>query len=1478
MSARVILLDASPTDPQSGADVRVRLAGGGGAVPYYYGGEHWQAGIAALPVIITSSDFDGTDLGTGSVPQAMELRWSPARATQIADMAQLYWAGAPASVRIGPEGAFPPEELVGSILDVSAEADALKIALTDPAVDLKRPVLVDRYLGTGGIEGPIEWEGVIKPRAWGRVFNVKGDPIDAANNIYCFGDPTRPWGAFDAVRDKGAAAAPTDLETLAWQGSAEATFAALQAAEAPAGGGVLCASIACIKWWTKPAGDLRVDARGETEGGYVETAPEIAQRLVAARSELAFAAGEIAAFAALRPGIAGWLADDESTTVAATLDQILGDVSLLWALDATGTITLREWAWGMPVTEARSQDVVRRTVYKPVTSRSLGYRANQHPMSRGDIAAIVFATDVTFADGSSAEDLKPAEGGATRGAPSGTPVAGLPAEEVAGAAEVVNDPVTGFVAQVERIDEILVMYGDIASAADSATAALNAKAAAEAAKLAAENAETAASGSASAAAGSANTATAAASEAGDYASGANASMINAQAASDTAATQAGIATTQAATATGAASTAVSQSSLAAAHRTQAVSENQLNKNFALYRTGWQSRSDYHDQAIWDSRGADIGPDWGEGIWFKSGQVADVYSAARYPVFSDRKYRFTVRLGTSYAGTVSRFYVGFICYDSAGTPLGGMNKYVLAADLAVPAGQRVTRSVVVTGASPAPDFSPTFFPGTTHIQLIGVIAYTGTSPGSTSYLTDFGFEDITESDIAATQAGIATSSAAMATAQSAIAQTSATLAASVSTGALNPNAQFHDWPGVETLNNWAVWVLGGTYSKTVGQYPNSNALRLTNTAGNDHGLLIEGVGTGEANIGMKRPAPGWYVVTAKVKLVSGSLRSAGVLLYTVNDGAGYIAEPGNMRFETHPDTNGEAVGLGVAGRVYTFTKLLYCSPDAVNNGNFRLYAMNSWSNFHTENTAKTLDWYECSIRPATETEVRFKAVVEPLEATVKEAAGVAASAAGKTSAYWQTELNAGGAGSFISARAETQDVGSYPITLVPYLNTKAVGRKIVPTLTTPMAWGDSMGYTTEFYTNGAYIQASVGPVGSNFFGLSEAPLASTSFGGLDYSWHYSTGGSMNAYELGVHVGSFPWAYNPNDIFSIEYRNGTVTYRHNGRIVWRRTTSTGRTFYGQFVFAHKDTYIDNVVFGPSDSISSSAVSIGADEIHFYNRVDGGYIKGASVVGGNVITSGGLHAGAFIRLGSGAGWSVALASRTYPCLDGTAVSFETTLPNVPDVDFTTVGLDPLGTGETYQLYAEGLSTTGFTARLKIITPGTVTPQTQNGATTPGTGPTMQMVKTNATISTFGQYTFTFGVQIPNVQPYNSEPWPGGGAQCDYGGTVTVGLYVKRSGVWTRVGGQSVSIQTSAFRSGPPYSITLSKSVAATINLGTAAIEAFGVAYESASVQLGSGNSSATGSVYVFPKVDWSVSSSSTSRSATSSGTPVPITVRPK
>lgn len=392
MAAPVILISASPRRASDGEAQAVRLAGGGALLPYRYAGQQWKGGVTALPTIITSLDFSGGELGTGGVPSATEFEWAPSRDAELAALASYMWIDAPITVRIGPEGALPPIVIAGRVLEATAANGRLKVSLADPAAQLRRPLLSARYAGTGGLEGPAEWDGVIRRRVWGRVWNLRGDPIDKANNVYCFADPLRPLLEFTELRDKGVMA--TGMTVLDWQGTAEATFAALQAADAPAGAGVVCPSIACVKWWTEPAGDLCADLKGEIGAGYIETTAGIAERLVASLGGPAFAAGTIAAAAGLRPAPVGWVARDDATTAAAMLDELLGNSSLLWLLNGAGEIVIREWAWTAPVASVRAFDITREKTCRPLAVRKLGYKRNELQMGRGDLGAIVLSSRI----------------------------------------------------------------------------------------------------------------------------------------------------------------------------------------------------------------------------------------------------------------------------------------------------------------------------------------------------------------------------------------------------------------------------------------------------------------------------------------------------------------------------------------------------------------------------------------------------------------------------------------------------------------------------------------------------------------------------------------------------------------------------------------------------------------------------------------------------------------------------------------------------------------------------------------------------------------------------------------------------------------------------------------------------------------------------------------------------------------------------
>ena len=81
--------------------------------------------------------------------------------------------------------------------------------------------------------------------------------------------------------------------------------------------------------------------------------------------------------------------------------------------------------------------------------------------------------------------------------------------------------------------------------------------------------------------------------------------------------------------------------------------------------------------------------------------------------------------------------------------------------------------------------------------------------------------------------------------------------------------------------------------------------------------------------------------------------------------------------------------------------------------------------------------------------------------------------------------------------------------------------------------------------------------------------------------------------------------------------------------------------------------------------------------------------------------LSVGTSITLGSGIQFKVAVQPIDINVTDGQSINFGYDLGANPSLTFAGNNLAPLNAGETYNLYAENLSPTGFIARLKISTP---------------------------------------------------------------------------------------------------------------------------------------------------------------------------------
>ena len=275
-----------------------------------------------------------------------------------------------------------------------------------------------------------------------------------------------------------------------------------------------------------------------------------------------------------------------------------------------------------------------------------------------------------------------------------------------------------------------------------------------------------------------------------------------------------------------------------------------------------------------------------------------------------------------------------------------------------------------------------------------------------------------------------------------------------------------------------------------------------------------------------------------------------------------------------------------------------------------------------------------------------------------------------------------------------------------------------------------------------------------------------------------------------------------------------------------------------------------------LPTSDVSFGAREVHIFNEVGGVYKKALSAIDGNIILQGGLTANAFIRLGSGEGWPVALRSKDFTVSDGSVIDFNADLGGLPSIDISTTGLAQLAAGESYQLTTPSLTSLAATFSLKIITPGASTAYTLNVDNAPGTGPTRQIDIAGNPQATSGNYQ----ISVSGIAVFNlfSPAEPGFGS-------LTYRLWVKKSGVWMPALTQIIEMSNGSGNAKKAFSAS------DTVQLGSG-VQAFGFTVEGFADNIVGANTLDLNSV------SWTVQATVTSRSATPAGETCKATVRPQ
>ncbi|CAK9003874.1 Transglycosylase-like protein with SLT domain, partial [Durusdinium trenchii] len=212
------------------------------------------------------------------------------------------------------------------------------------------------------------------------------------------------------------------------------------------------------------------------------------------------------------------------------------------------------------------------------------------------------------------------------------------------------------------------------------------------------------------------------------------------------------------------------------------------------------------------------------------------------------------------------------------------------------------------------------------------------------------------------------------------------------------------------------------------------------------------------------------------------------------------------------------------------------------------------------------------------------------------------------------------------------------------------------------------------------------------------------------------------------------------------------------------------------AGSQAFISLIAIDDGDNTTSN-VALGARAISFWNELDSVWVEAAKIEFGDLRLYGSLIAGAGIFQGdSNAKWPVALQSKVYSLADGDSQEYGFTFNEIPEILIDATGLDPLAAGEAYVLGVTNSDEEGFTASLKITTPGTTTAVTENTNATSGLGAGVEHAVAAGDNSKAynGRYVFYVDVTIPiNAKIPAGEP-------VLYQGNVTIRPYIYDGTNW--------------------------------------------------------------------------------------------------
>lgn len=297
-------------------------------------------------------------------------------------------------------------------------------------------------------------------------------------------------------------------------------------------------------------------------------------------------------------------------------------------------------------------------------------------------------------------------------------------------------------------------------------------------------------------------------------------------------------------ASGSATTATGQATIATNQASAAATSATVSAAYAGNRALTPNAEFQSNMALWYGSSAEAGlfnGAWnatynaGLGVWTNNvGQTTNVYSKL-IPVNTSRKYKIRGRIySTGHSGQV---YVGATSHDAAGNAIGvntGHNYFTGWAGTTKAAGWHDIESPVLTGEGVDADTPNWFRAGTKQIRILAFLNY-NIDPSQVFGLDSLWLEDVTETELATSQASISTSQAAAATAAASTATTQATLTASYA----NVAQGYSNTRGITPNGNFGAgkvhWTLQSYYTHSASLSGRSEVIHSTN---NVNGMTLE----------------------------------------------------------------------------------------------------------------------------------------------------------------------------------------------------------------------------------------------------------------------------------------------------------------------------------------------------------------------------------------------------------------------------------------------------------------------------------------------------------------------------------------------------------------------------------------------------------------------------------------------------------------